>query len=135
MTSKSKAIARETEDVSDRDNQPVLAYRVGQLELAMKDATLAQRESAESNKQSAKELSLKMDNLASNFATIGDVERMRLDKEREHAAIERRLNDRIDGTEARVGKTEGVLTWIGRTVIGAVIAAVLGLVVVTKGQI
>lgn len=110
MSQKTKTIIKGTEEVSERDNQPVLAYRVGQLELAMKDATLAQREGTE-------KLATKIDGYAHNFASkseLADVETV-LDK--------------------RLTKLENWLTWIGRTVIGAVVAAVLGLVLWTTGGI
>lgn len=96
--------------MSDRDNQPVLAYRVGQLELAVKDVSLAQREGTE-------KLSTKMDEYAHNFASKTD------------------LVDAKSSLDRRITKVESWMTWIGRTVIGTVVLAVLGLVLYTKGGI
>ena len=108
MSQKTKTIIKETEEVSDRDNQPVLAYRVGQLELAMKDATLAQRESTE-------KLATKIDEYAHNFASKTD------------------LTDLETTFDKRITKVENWLNWIGKTVIGAVLVAVLGLVIYSRG--
>jgi hypothetical protein len=121
MSQKTKTIIKETEEVSDRDNQPVLAYRVGQLEIALKDAALAQRESTESHKEGVKELKDKMDTFGSNFAT-------KLELEKEIQEVEERLS-------SRVSKVESWLTWAGRIIIGAVIAAVLGLVIVNRNSL
>ena len=110
MGQKTKTFIKETEEVSERDNQQVLAYRVGQLELAMKDATQAQRESTE-------KLATKIDDYAHNFASKSD------------------LSDVETTFDKRLTKVENWLNWIGKTVIGAVVLAVLGLVVYSKGGI
>jgi hypothetical protein len=117
MTHKTKTTIKETEEVSDRDNQPVLAYRVGQLELAMKDAALAQRESTESHKEGVKELATKMDTFGMNFTPKSDFMQHQLE------------------VDKRLLKIEGWMTWAARIILGAVLAGVLGLVIVTKGQI
>lgn len=108
MSQKTKTIIKETEEVSDRDNQPVLAYRVGQLEITLKDATQAQRESTE-------KLATKIDEYAHNFASKAD------------------LADVESTFDRRITKVENWLNWIGKTVIGAVVLAVLGLVLYSKG--
>lgn len=81
---KTKTIIKETEEVSERDSPAVLAYRVGQLEIAMKDSALALRESTESHKESAKELATKMDTYAQNFATKTDLEAAQREADKEH---------------------------------------------------
>lgn len=110
MSQKTKTIIKETEEVSDRDNQPVLAYRVGQLEITLKDATQAQRESTE-------KLATKIDEYAHNFASKSD------------------LADVESTFDRRLTRVENWLNWIGKTVIGAVVLAVLGLVLYSKGGI
>ncbi len=100
----------------------VLAYRVGQLEkrqemgfnqLALQNTTLLD----------------KIDSLAHNFATKGDLNTLNLQAKTEHKHIEDKIEDVDEQLGARLAKVENWLTWAGRIVLGAVILAVIGAVI------
>lgn len=103
--------------VSEHNNPAVLAYRVGQLEIKQEQGF------AELKEQNSAQIRM-IGDLAHNFASKTDLQAA----QREGDAVH-------DGFDQRMGKVEGWLTWAGRIVIGAVLASILGLVVVTKGQL
>lgn len=51
------------------------------------------------------------------------------------AAVQVRLDNRLDKTEGRVAKTEGHMEWATRLVLGAVVVALLSLVVSGTGAV
>ncbi|MDR6794746.1 hypothetical protein J2W89_003928 [Pseudarthrobacter oxydans] len=124
--------------MSERDNPAVLAYRVGQLEIAMKDAALAQRESTESHKEGVKELVTKMDTYALNFATKIDLEQAQRDADKVHAQYDKRLEAQDQEIEGLKGTIDGypLVKKIVFTAAGVILLAVLGVIVnlAVKGQ-
>lgn len=96
------------------DNPAVLAYRVGQLEIKQEKGF------ADLKEQNGAQIKM-IGDLAHNFATKTDL-----------TAAQREGDAVHDGLDKRIGKIEGWMTWAGRIVIGAVLAAIIGLVVVTK---
>jgi hypothetical protein len=138
MTHKTKITTKETEEVSERHNDPVLAYRVGQIEIAMKDAALAQRESTESHKEGVKELATKMDSFAMNLATKADLEQAQRDADKEHVRFDQNFvtqGNRIDVIEQSL---EGwpLAKKLIFSAVGFILLAVLGglIALVVKGQ-
>jgi hypothetical protein len=117
MSQKTKTIIKETEEVSEHDNPAVLAYRVGQLEIKQEKGF------AELKEQNGAQIKMISD-LAHNFASKSDLQSAQREGDAVHEVLDKRL-----------GKVEGWLTWAARIILGAVLAAVLGLVIVTKGQI
>ena len=98
------------------DTSPVLAYRVSQLEKAL---TKGLDEIKEQNKIHAD----KIDVYLHSVATKSDIATLVEQKSVEHARLDKRIE-----------KIENWLAWVGRSIIGAVIAAVLGLVVWSKNH-
>ncbi len=120
------------------DTRDVLTYRVGQLEIAMKDAALAQRESTESHKEGVKELGTKMDSFALNLATKADLEQAQREADREHV----RFSEQFITHGKRIGAIEKSLEgWplakkLIFSAVGIILLAVLGALIalVVKGQ-
>ena len=116
MAQKTKTIIKETEvDSEELQSRAVHAYRLGQLEKVVADGF--------------KDVKEEITNLSHNFATKSDVEAAKREATKEH----KRIDDDIKDVNARVAKVENWLTWVGRIVLGAVIAAVIGLVIVRPG--
>ena len=138
MASKTKTIIKETEEVGERDNPAVLAYRVGQSEAAIKDLTTALRESTELHRESSRELATKMDTYASTFATKDDVRASKQDAEKVH----QRIDDVLDGHSERFERIERIIqsvplvTRIVFGMVGMIVVAVFGAIIalVVKGQ-
>lgn len=88
------------------DSPAVLAYRVGELEKA--------------SREGFKEISIKLELMAGNFATIKDIENRKIQAKMEHEAIYNELEDvkrDVHGLKKR--------TWVQNTlsaILGAIIA-------------
>lgn len=125
MSQKTKTVIEETTDAIDPKSLELLGYRVGQLEKASKEAATAQRDGVDM-------LSSKIDGLAHNFVSQADLASAQREATLQHTIINDEMRTKHSAHEKRLAKIESWLTWAGRIVIGAVIAAVIGLVLVTK---
>lgn len=121
MSQKTKTIIKETEEVSERDNPAVLAYRVGQLEIG-------QGKGFAEVKQQNNDLLNKMDALANNFASKSDLEALEKQATTEH----KNLWKEIEAVRTEVRGVKRWLNWGTKTVLGAVLIAILSLVMLTN---
>jgi hypothetical protein len=123
MTSTRETTIRETQ--GENESPGVLAYRVGRLEVAMKDAALAQRENTESHKESTNQLATKMDSLSLNFVPRSDLEGLSREANQIHATLRTDLERATSSVEKRLVAIESNLGWAAKVVLGLVITGVL----------
>ena len=109
------------------NTSPVLAYRVSQLEKALNKGL---DEIKSQNQTHAN----KIDVYLHSVATKSDIASLREQKSAEHARLEKKIDTNKTEISARIEKTENWLTWAGRLIIGAVMTAVLGLVIWSKNN-
>ena len=112
---------------NSEDTSPVLAYRVSQLEKALNKGL---DEIKKQNKTHAD----KIDTYLHSVATKSDIALLVEQKSAAHARLEKKIDTNRVELTTRIEKTENWLTWVGRIVIGAVITAVLGLVIWSKNN-
>jgi tetrahydromethanopterin S-methyltransferase subunit G len=124
MSKSKQTVIKETE-VTEQDSPNVLAYRVGQLEKSQEKGFVELKEQNGS-------LINKIDLLAHNFASKGDVDAVVKLKEKEHKELDEKIKAVRSELRERVGKVEGWGIWFVRIVGTTVIVAVLSLVVATN---
>jgi hypothetical protein len=114
MTHKTKIITETDEAGDQRAGQTVFDYRLGKVE------------------ETVIKIDSKLDDMANNYITESTLQA----KEREAALQHTILRDEIktvrDDHSSRLKKLEDERTWVARIILGIVITAVLGLVLVTK---
>ena len=104
MAKSDKQINKENNVAVPDDTHPVLAYRVGQLEKATSEGFVR--------------LEAKLDNLRDGFVS------------HDQLAEAIKLGDSVHADhERRIAKLEGWNTWLVRIVVGAVVLAVLAMVI------
>ena len=109
MPRKTKTIIQETEVVPTHDSPDVLAYRVGQLE--------------KTTANGLKEVKEELVNLKNHFVTHADLDAAKQQSDLEHQNIKDDIKELQDWNK-----------WAIRIVLGIVITAVVGMVIVTKIQ-
>lgn len=122
--SKQGEILKESE-VENQNTPAVLAYRVGQLEKKVEQGFTDIKEQNAANAQ-------KIDIYLHSVATKSDIEAVLAQKSKDHDRMETAATKGDEALAARIDKIDNWLVWAGRLIIGAVIAAVLGLVVWTQ---
>jgi hypothetical protein len=114
MTQTTKIIT-ETEEVTDhRAGQTVFDYRLGKVE------------------ETVTKIDGKLDDLAHNFITESTLLAAQREADLQHKILRDEIKNVRDAHGSRLQPIESWMKWAGRIIIGAVLTAVIGLVVITK---